>query len=227
MRARCWNLRLNLDIFNAAFAALDDQADRSDFLMGLSRGMNGGKVKEDCSDPMSVGFSIGEAMRSEAEGFREQSAINGAKRKSNKNDHVVNQEVNQIGTQSTIHNPQSKQTKKRRKVADATAPAEYVNDLETIIDNWPTTTLYRNDGGSWEKRKVTMVHTADHLWDRMVRFCPGEEPTLLVNCAISYLNEVMGRDKVDGIIPNVCAMTNFFGEKAIWKRFVGEAMEER
>lgn len=95
-RARFWKLHINLDTFNAAFAALDSDQERSDFVVGLSRGMNAGKVKPDCSDPMSVGYAIGDEMRKEVEGFREQCVLNGPKRKSNKKHHTVDHTVHHM-----------------------------------------------------------------------------------------------------------------------------------
>lgn len=69
-RARTWNLRINLDEFNAAFATLCDERDRSDFLAGLSRGMNGGSEREGASPSFADGLRLGHVMRGEAEEFR-------------------------------------------------------------------------------------------------------------------------------------------------------------
>ena len=73
-RARSWNLRLNLDTFNSAYARLFDPQDHAEFLNGLYRGMNSGRVPDDCSDAMASGFEIGADMRSESEAFIERSS---------------------------------------------------------------------------------------------------------------------------------------------------------
>jgi hypothetical protein len=113
-RSRTWNLRLNLDEFNAAFAALGDDVERSQFLAGISRGMNGGATREGASTSFSEGFGLGQGMRLEAEEYRRGRAENGRKggRKGTTKEPHGNHEgttgeppVNQSGTQSTIHNP--------------------------------------------------------------------------------------------------------------------------
>jgi len=78
-RSRTWNLRLNLDSFNAAFAALADDPERSQFLAGLSRGMNGGMTRDGLSFPFQEGFLLGSEMRDEAEALRQANTINGLK----------------------------------------------------------------------------------------------------------------------------------------------------
>ena len=70
-RSRTWRLGLNLDEFNAAFAALGDDPERSHFLAGLSRGMNGGSQRDGVNTSFSEGFTLGQSMRKEAESFRE------------------------------------------------------------------------------------------------------------------------------------------------------------
>lgn len=99
---------MNLDTFNAAFAALDDDTERSKFLLGLSRGMNGGSVKA-TSGPVWQGFQIGHEMRQEAENFRACKKVYGrlgGRPKTNQQvNHEVDHQVNQNGTQSSILNP--------------------------------------------------------------------------------------------------------------------------
>ena len=99
---------MNLDVFNAAFAALDDDTERSKFLVGLSRGMNGGPNKAP-TGPLSLGFKIGHEMRQEAEDFRSKKTVDGLKggrpKVNQDGNHVVNQDGNQSGTQSSIPNP--------------------------------------------------------------------------------------------------------------------------
>lgn len=66
--ARIWNLRFNLDEFNAAMATLSDDSDRSSFLIGMSCGCNAGKAK-DAPQAWVDGYAMGSAMRSEADGY--------------------------------------------------------------------------------------------------------------------------------------------------------------
>lgn len=118
-RSRTWNLRLNLDDFNAAFAALDDDSEKAHFLSGLSRGANGGDPKVGASSSFVSGFSIGSRMRQEAEGFRVSQTINGAKGGRPPKEPEVNPNETQskpMGSQSETqsepkvnpnHNPQS------------------------------------------------------------------------------------------------------------------------
>lgn len=74
---RVWNLRLNLDAFNAAWLTLDTTEDRSAFLLGLCKGMNGGKLPTDPPQPLVDGFGMGSTMRKEAEGYRESRRVIG------------------------------------------------------------------------------------------------------------------------------------------------------
>lgn len=120
-RSRTWNLRLNLDDFNAAFAALGDDAEKAQFLHGLSLGMNAGEPREGCPEPTREGFDLGRSMRSEAEVYRAGRVEIGkrggpASWKHPKEPHGKpegephgsprgNHLVNHDGTQSTIHNP--------------------------------------------------------------------------------------------------------------------------
>lgn len=61
---------MNLDDFNAAFAALGDEAERGQFLSGMSRGMNAGSFRES-TQAFKDGFEVGHAMRQSAEDYRE------------------------------------------------------------------------------------------------------------------------------------------------------------
>lgn len=122
-RARIWNLRLNLDAFNAAFATLDDDQERSQFLAGLSRGMNGGVERTDPTIGWSCGFALGSTMRNEAEGFRERKSMAGqasadARRtkhgtaQPNRSRTVFEDATNRTRTnpQSTIDNPENEKS---------------------------------------------------------------------------------------------------------------------
>ena len=70
-RSRTWNLRMNLDLFNAALAALVDDAEKAQFLGGLSLGMNGGKLRPESHPPVVEGFNLGSNMRLDTESYRD------------------------------------------------------------------------------------------------------------------------------------------------------------
>lgn len=117
---RTWNLRLNLDEFNAlAMAAFSDQ-DRSDILRGLVLGCNAGTPPEQCSLLVQRSFTVGLSWRQEAEDFKGLKALAGkasAEARQNKlgtanpranREQVVNgvpTDREQAVNQSTIHNP--------------------------------------------------------------------------------------------------------------------------
>ena len=212
---------MNLDTFNSGYAALDTDQERAEFVSGLYKGMNGGKVKDDCSDPMSVGFAIGQEMRLEAEGFRERSVENGAKRKSNRNDqtvdHKVYQTVDQTCTQSTIHNPQStiQQPEKasspsrarlsRKKEEVPPIPEALLPFLETLTSDWPRKS---HDG-----RRVTVLRPVDS-WDKICKNRGTDDPRVCINAGLAYLD----------LHPTeyVIGMDNFFGKDRKYTKFVVE-----
>lgn len=138
---------MNLDVFNAAFAALDDDSERSMFLVGLSRGMNGGPDK-DSPGALGMGFKIGQGMRQEAEGFRAKKTADGLKggrpRVNQDGNHLVNQDGNQNGTQSTILNPLTNNPKPEAKPRASKKPSwkggfedDILDATTEIIGFWP------------------------------------------------------------------------------------------
>ena len=76
---RTWKLHLNLDDFNAAYAALDDDHEKAQFLKGFSRGMNAGIARVDSTLAFQSGFDMGQQMRQEAEAYRNHQSTCGAK----------------------------------------------------------------------------------------------------------------------------------------------------
>ena len=76
-RNKIWNLRLNLDNFNALFVALNP-AEFSEFLDGLCKGMNNVPVGTQ-GTAQQRGNALGLEMRQEAEGLRLRQALNGVK----------------------------------------------------------------------------------------------------------------------------------------------------
>lgn len=215
-RARTWKLHLNLDTFNAAYAALDGPQEQSDFLTGLSRGMNAGKVKDDCPDPMAVGFSIGYEMRQDAEAFIEASSNAGKKSveaKSNRIQPPYQPPYQGSLNQSIIHNPQSIQTTplppkrgRRTKVIEP-IPEEFVPFLDEIVSQWPRKRM--NDGS-----RVTVIRPVD-CWDKIQANKGTDEPKVLINAALAYLET--------NPVTYTIGMDNFFGLKRKYTQFVLEA----
>lgn len=74
---RTWNLRLNLDEFNALAASLFTDGDRALALQGLALGMNAGPCPDNVPDSFRRGWTIGSGMRSEADEFRAAQADRG------------------------------------------------------------------------------------------------------------------------------------------------------
>lgn len=70
MTKRIWNLRLNLDEWNAAVGGLFTSEERSLFLQGFTLGCNGGALPEQCSNSARTGFEQGLKARNEAEEFK-------------------------------------------------------------------------------------------------------------------------------------------------------------
>lgn len=70
MCARTWNLRMNLDEFNAVVAGLYVDKDRALALQGLSLGCNGGICSEDAPAPLRMAWEVAIAWRQEADGYK-------------------------------------------------------------------------------------------------------------------------------------------------------------
>lgn len=223
-RARFWKLQINLDTFNAAYAALDGALEQAEFLAGLYRGMNGGKVKDDCSDPMSVGFAIGSEMRQEAEGFRMAASINGSKRKSNENYHpvnlVVDQTVDHVGhpIQYPISNnliPTNEKSEKAPSPSRARSsakkdeippiPEDALPFLEDLSSRW-----YKK---SHDGRRVTRL-TPTETWKRIHKNREQDTVGVCINAGLYYLELDDNRYAI--------GMDNFFGKERKYTRYVVE-----
>jgi len=63
---RAWNLRLNLDEFNALAVSLYADADRALALQGMTLGANGGSLPEGVPDALRRGWNLGARMYQEA-----------------------------------------------------------------------------------------------------------------------------------------------------------------
>jgi hypothetical protein len=188
---------------------------------------------------MSVGYAIGTEMRGEAEAFRAKAVETGSMRKSNRNDHTVHgpvdDTVDQSGTQSTIlnlqstnNNPPSKKESSpsrarpsAKKKETAPLPEHILPKLATIAKDWPRHSDYKG-----VPTRVSVLARPSDVWERIVRFVAEPDRELAINCGLVYLDEIDSRDKgVDGLIPNVCAMTNFYGEAELWKKMVAKVDE--
>jgi hypothetical protein len=72
---RIWNVRFNVDEFNAAVACLDDDGERVRFLAGLQAGLNG-KPTMDKGDAWVAGWGVGNTAHLEAVRFSERQRSN-------------------------------------------------------------------------------------------------------------------------------------------------------
>lgn len=68
---RVWNVRLNVDEWNAGIVGLDDDADRVRFLAGFNAGLNG-KPTMDKGDAWRAGWKVGNSSHLEALKFSDQ-----------------------------------------------------------------------------------------------------------------------------------------------------------
>ena len=247
-KSRAWKLQLNLDEFNAGFAALDTEAERSEFLLGLSRGMNNGKVKDDCSDPMSVGFCLGQDMRGEAESFMEASSLAGKRSAEAKSNRIqapcqppTQPPCQGSFNQSTIHNLDIKDmvamnsgdsiismasnpstiplvTKKPKKPKTATS-TEIPSHLVSDLE----TILARWPRVSiYDRGEVAKlpntVGRPKDLYGRILKYCPGEEVDLMIKVALAYLDQLNQGKNSEGMTKYAQRLSNFFGEKAHWQK---------
>lgn len=249
--ARTWNLRFNLDVFNAAFASLDDAEERSEFLVGLSRGVNSGRVKDDCSDAMATGFAIGSDMRSEADEFTQKMVKGGrnsaqsrkdrdgtAQPKSNKIEGGSEPASEGSSNQSTIHNPQSFNDKPEKKSSASQkprrpagkngyrppveVPAPLVPVAEWLFRDWPKV--------SYDPKGERLIDrlSPKGIWTRLLEVSEkcGVEPGPLLFAGVAYLDRVLEAAKDTGKPSFVKNMKNFWGldpENRKWDEFYEDA----
>lgn len=76
--SRTWNLRLNLDEFNALIASLYTDGDRALALQGLALGMNAGQCPDGAPDSFRRGWEVGSKAREATEEIRRKNAAVGA-----------------------------------------------------------------------------------------------------------------------------------------------------
>jgi hypothetical protein len=155
--SRTWNLRLNIDEFNAAYATLVKEGDHALFLAGLFAGINNASL-DDPTGPLGIGFLIGQGMRMEAEEFRAMKKTVGGRGGRPKNNLLVNQQVDQQVNQvvyqqvdllvNPIHNPQSfnpitpnhnpkKPTRQKQPSWNQKFPLDVVEATNEILEFWP------------------------------------------------------------------------------------------
>lgn len=238
---RTWNLRINLDTFNSAYARLFEASDHSDFLNGLYRGMNRGKVPPECSDAMAMGFEIGADMRAEAEAYIERSAEMGRKsaaRKSNKIEGPCQGPTQGpyrvTPDQSTIHNPQSTNNplppkKKRIKRETTSIPDDILPEVVRLCSVWPRQSIGDiGPGGVQRSQDLRAWSDPVDLYEHWLSAYPTVEPAILAACGTVYLEgiEYVEDEWTGKKTPKYCyAMRNFYGQKEYWKLFKGAALE--
>jgi hypothetical protein len=78
-RARTWNLRLNIDEFNALFLSCVSDTNKLSFMHGFSCGINNGVLAQNMDGMFIEGFTLGKRMRDEAEEYRLEKSTVGKK----------------------------------------------------------------------------------------------------------------------------------------------------
>lgn len=161
-RSRTWNLKLNLDDFNAALAAQLSDTDIALFVRGLSHGMNGGTSRSGMPDAFSDGFEIGSQARQETEAFRRTCKSNGneggrppgnrskTQPKPMGSDSETQSEP-KVNQNETLTNNQETNNQQSSTISQAMAPSEPV----VVI------------GKSAETIKTELAHAIfERIWDR-------------------------------------------------------------
>lgn len=156
--SRTWNLRLNLDEFNALAASVYTDADRALLFQGMTLGFNGGDCPGETPAAFSRAHQFGMDSRQEAEAFRVKMGANGSRggRPAHRQDpgehepdqgmeeptgkpegnqqvnQLVYQQGNQTSTQSTIHNP----TNEKQQTTDPQPKARAPRFVPPSEDEW-------------------------------------------------------------------------------------------
>lgn len=219
--ARIWNLRLNIDELNAVFGMAFSDSDRSDTLIGLFLGCNGGEIPEGSSKVVRRGFEVGSAWRLEAEAHQERMSMGGrasaesrrAKAGTAQPSKVVRSTFEGSSNQSTIYNPQSKEVpptpkgKAARKVKDQPIPIpdNLLPFLEELQASWPR----RNHDG----KRVTILRPVD-MWDKICKNRQTDDPRVCINAGLFYLE---GKPT-----SYIIGMDNFFGQARKYTKYVVE-----
>lgn len=161
--SRTWNLRLNLDEFNALAASVYTDIDRALLFQGMTLGFNGGECPIGVPSAFARAYQLGADARQEAEAFRTKMGQNGSRggrpaHRQDPGEHEPdqgceepagkpegNQQVNQLvdqqgyqtSTQSTIHNPlpQTPNEQQQREREEEASGRISANDWEPLREH--------------------------------------------------------------------------------------------
>lgn len=161
--SRTWNLRLNLDEFNALAASVYTDIDRALLFQGMTLGFNGGECPIGVPSAFARAYQLGADARQEAEAFRTKMGQNGSRggrpaHRQDPGEHEPdqgceepagkpegNQQVNQLvyqqgyqtSTQSTIHNPlpQTPNEQQQREREEDASGRMSANDWEPLQEH--------------------------------------------------------------------------------------------
>ncbi len=241
---RIWSVRINLDEFNSLVGMAFTDRDKIEILAGLAAGMNGAQIPEQCSNGVRAAFESGSKWRSEAEGFQaKQSSAGQASAEARKAKYGDAQPSNGVRTEieqpsnltlnlnpltenpttEKANSPSRARIPPKKKLEPLVVPDEHLSDLQVIGKDWPRRSDYKG-----AVAEVSLVSRPADIWERIVKFVPEPDRGLAVQCGLLYLDELDARERgVKGLIPNVCAMTNFYGEKALWKNMIAKVEEKR
>lgn len=240
---RIWNLRLNLDEFNAVYGAAFSDYDRSQLLIGLFIGCNNGSMPEDTSKILRTAFEVGYGWRQEAEGYRSAKSEGGKKSAaSRKEKYGSNQPPQkdknfedtskilrgfpeQTSNQSPIPNPLTNTPlppKGEKKVPGKNVgpvPPELSESLGKLISLWPR--FFLKDGS---KIPLPGLTKAQDLYERMRHFFPKDDVAEMIQCGFKHLQGDDGPQNEWDFTPKqktgyTIAMNNFYGQQARWKEF--------
>lgn len=236
--SRIWNLRLNLDEFNALVGMAFSETDKANTLNGLMAGLNGASLPEGCSSGVRAAFEVASRWRQEAEGFVNSQSIAGkasaeARKKkfgSAQPPKVVRTGFEQASNLTTIHNPQSindnpptekepspqkrARLTRKQKVDNLSYPKEAVGVIRELDAIWPTVVGDRQI--LWDANLA-----ASRVTD-ILNSNPQITPETLICAGKNYLQNLA--KEPDGL-KYVSALHFFFGpgkggESAKWLREV-------
>jgi len=122
--------------------------------------------------------------------------------------------------------PKKSRTTQRTKKPTGSVPVELLPSLQTLVDEWPRQCLPNNG----VTQRLAGFSDPVSLYEQMTKHWPREEPELMVNCGLLYLDSIVyptdewtGKRGMPGF---VYAMANFYGPKQeYWKRNKGEVIK--
>lgn len=125
-----------------------------------------------------------------------------------------------------LEDPKPTRTRKvKGKKPTNSVPVDLLPSLQTLVDEWPKQCL--NNGVT---QRLAGFSDPVSLYEQMTKHWPREEPELMVNCGLLYLDSIVyptdewtGKRGMPGF---VYAMANFYGPKQeYWKRNKGEVLK--